>query len=111
MTLLPAEAGHGSSLASLSPVRLSDLGLRREAPRPLHDRQPGYEALFDHDTLFYDVFRSGAEVICLGPPLLNCAQPWRTAVVPHAVLKHAFDRDLVAAFGIAFPERNPRAGR
>lgn len=66
------EARCEPDLASVSPVRLSDLGLRREAPRPLHDRQSGYEALFDHDTLFYDVFRSGEEVICLGPPLLNC---------------------------------------
>ena len=58
----------------LSTVRLSVLGLRREPPRPLDDRQPGYEALFDYDTLFFDVFRSpdGRKIICLGPPLLNC---------------------------------------
>lgn len=55
-------------------MRLSDFGLRREPPRPVHDRQPGYELLFDFDTLFYDVFRSGdgQKIICLGPPLLNC---------------------------------------
>ncbi|MCI5078378.1 hypothetical protein [Oricola sp.] len=58
----------------LSTVRLSDFGLRREPPRPLNDRQPGYEALFDYDTLFYDVFRScdGRKILCPGPPQLNC---------------------------------------
>ncbi len=58
----------------LSTVRLSEFGLRREPPRPASDRQPGYEDLFDHDTLFFDVFHSsdGRKIICLGPPLLNC---------------------------------------
>jgi len=58
----------------LSTVRLSDFGLFREPPRPAEDRQPGYEAMFDYDTLFFDVFRSfdGRKIICLGPPLLNC---------------------------------------
>ena len=60
---------------SLSAVRLSTFGLRREPPRPIEDRPAGYEALFDFDTLFYDVFRAAdsRQVICLGPPLLNCA--------------------------------------
>lgn len=60
--------------ALLSPVHLSAFGLRREPPRSVDDRRPGYESLFDYDTLFYDVFRTGDGngVICLGPPLLNC---------------------------------------
>jgi hypothetical protein len=60
----------------LSTVRLSDFGLRREAPRPLGDRTPDYESLFDYDTLFYDVFHAGdaRRIICLGPPLLNCEE-------------------------------------
>jgi hypothetical protein len=60
----------------LSTVRLSDFGLRREAPRPPDDRSPDYESLFDHDTLFYDVFHAGdgRRIICLGPPLLNCEE-------------------------------------
>jgi hypothetical protein len=59
---------------NLSSVRLSSFGLRREPPRAMEDRPSGYERLFDFDTLFYDVFRSAepGEVICLGPPLLNC---------------------------------------
>lgn len=60
--------------SALSTVRLSDFGLRRDPPRPADDRQPGYEAMFDYDTLFFDVFRSSDDrkIICLGPPLLNC---------------------------------------
>ena len=60
--------------AALSTVRLSAFGLRRDPPRPAADRRADYERLFDYDTLFYDVFRTAAadEVICLGPPLLNC---------------------------------------
>ena len=59
---------------SLSPVRLSTFGLRREPPRPIDDRPTGYDAAFDFDTLFYDVFRTAdpRQVICLGPPPLNC---------------------------------------
>ncbi len=59
---------------ALSSVRLSTFGLRREPPRPPDDRKGGYEALFDYDTLYYDVFRSGdgRRVICQGPPLLGC---------------------------------------
>lgn len=60
--------------AALSTVRLSAFGLRRDPPRPAADRRADYERLFDYDTLFYDVFRTAAadEIICLGPPLLNC---------------------------------------
>ena len=41
----------------LSTVALASFGLRRDPPRPLDDRQPGYLDLFDFGTLFYDVFR------------------------------------------------------
>jgi hypothetical protein len=80
----------------LSVVRLSDFGLRREPPRPVDDRQPGYEALFDYDTLFYDVFRSadGKRIVCLGPPLLNC-EP----VLAGAIFRvDAIDRPLKANY-------------
>ena len=61
---------------ALSSVRLSIFGLRREPPRPPDDRKRGYEELFDYDTLYYDVFRSGdgRHVICQGPPLLRCEE-------------------------------------
>jgi hypothetical protein len=60
--------------ARLSNLSLSTFGLRREPPRAIDDRPPRYLELFDFDTLFYDVFRGAdpGEVICLGPPLLNC---------------------------------------
>ena len=66
----------------LSSVHLSSFGLRREPPRPVDDRQPGYESLFDYDTLFYDVFRGseGKTIVCLGPPLLNCEPVMANAV-------------------------------
>jgi hypothetical protein len=59
----------------LSTVRLAGFGLRRDPPRPLDDRQPGYLDLFDSDTLFYDVFRGAdpSKVMLTGPPLHNCA--------------------------------------
>jgi hypothetical protein len=66
----------------LSSVHLSSFGLRREAPRSLDDRPADYERLFDFETLFYDVFRSSdsRQVICLGPPLLNCEPALSTAM-------------------------------
>ena len=46
---------------------------RREPPRPVEFRQPGYEDVFDYDTFFYDVFRdaSSRRIIAIGPPLHN----------------------------------------
>ncbi|MGD9742115.1 MAG: hypothetical protein AB7J30_14800 [Hyphomicrobium sp.] len=66
----------------LSTLRLSAFGLRRDPPRRPEDRSADYEALFDYDTLFYDLFRSpdGAAIIGLGPPLLNCEAPLLQAV-------------------------------
>jgi len=60
---------------NISPVSLSTFGLKRNPPRPEHDRQEGYLDLFDFDTLFYDVFHCPAEdcIIALAPPALNCA--------------------------------------
>lgn len=65
----------------LSRVRLSQLGLRRESPRPVAHREAGYDTQFDFDTLFYDVFASsrGTEIIALNPPLLNCADVMHAA--------------------------------
>jgi hypothetical protein len=72
----------GTAEHDLSSVRLSSFGLRRQPPRALDDRPPSYERLFDFDTLFYDVFRGRDphEVICLGPPLLNCEAALSTAI-------------------------------
>lgn len=80
--LSPGQPTSGDPDASLSTVRLSDFGLRREPPRPLDDRQPDYADVFDYDTLFYDVFRmgDGERVVCLGPPLLNCAESLAGAI-------------------------------
>jgi hypothetical protein len=70
-----------ATVHGLSSVHLSSFGLRRQPPRALDDRPPNYERLFDFDTLFYDVFRSRdpRQVICLGPPLLNCEAALSTA--------------------------------
>jgi len=58
----------------ISPVSLSAFQLRRNPPRPVHDRQKGYLDQFDSDTLFYDVFHCPAEdcIVALAPPPLNC---------------------------------------
>lgn len=42
---------------------------RREPPRPIALRQPGYDERFDSETLYYDVFRRGSSAIAVGPPL------------------------------------------
>jgi len=77
---------------ALSTLRLSAFDLRRDPPRRPEDRGADYEALFDYDTLFYDLFRSpdGATIIGLGPPLLNCEVPLLQA----AFLGAASDRPL-----------------
>ncbi|GAB3392763.1 hypothetical protein GCM10027568_20670 [Humibacter soli] len=43
----------------------------REPPRPIALRPLGYEDQFDSETLFFDVFRAGDQVVAMGPPLLN----------------------------------------
>lgn len=71
----------GDSPAELSSVRLSTFGLRREPPRAAAHREPGYEACFDFDTLFYDLFAaaSGRAILGIAPPLLNCERQVRAA--------------------------------
>lgn len=74
-------------------VRLSRLDLdpaqplRRIPPRPPKYRQPGYDAAFDYQTVFYDCFTpaDGRSLLCIGPPLANLAG----TVVPELV--RAFD--------------------
>lgn len=53
--------------------------LRREMPRLPEHRQPGYEAAYDGQTLFYDVYRHGDRIVLSGPPLLNLHVPLRAA--------------------------------
>lgn len=61
----------------LSAVTLpADAPMRRASPRPPHLRNAAYAAQFDWDTLFYDVYRVGRDVVFQGPPLLNLADPW-----------------------------------
>jgi len=66
---------HFAAETSISPVSLATFGLRRDPPRPEHDRQTNYLEQFDFDTLFYDVFHYPAKdcIIALAPPALNCA--------------------------------------
>lgn len=59
----------GLSVWSLAPQSAH----RREPPRPPELRQPGYDEVYDYDTLLYDVFRDakGRRVLAVGPPLHN----------------------------------------
>jgi hypothetical protein len=77
--------------ASLSTAHLSTFGLRREPPRPVADRQAGYETLFDFDTLFYD---TGWKIVRWRP------RRW-------AWIAYGPDRPLARAFAVAFPDRVP----
>lgn len=55
---------------TLSSCRIDpDSGIRRQSPRPPHLRNADYDARFDFDTLFYDVYRAGPHVVFQGPPL------------------------------------------
>lgn len=59
-------------VSHVSPVIIpSDVPLSRRAPRPLDKRQDHYVERFDYKTIFYDIYRSGDQVIFSGPPLLN----------------------------------------
>ena len=59
-------------------VGLSSFGLKRPLPDGLKARADEAAERFDFETLFFDVFRSGDGVLCLGPPLEGCF-PGRTA--------------------------------
>jgi hypothetical protein len=52
------------------PVFLSG-GIRREPPRPVHQRQASYDAEYDYTTLFYDAVLAGDSIRLVGPPLGN----------------------------------------
>jgi hypothetical protein len=92
----------GDAPAELSSVRLSSFGLTREPPRPAAHREPGYQARYDFDTLFYDVFATadGRAILGIAPPLLNCEPQVRAAqfrrVPDGAPLQHMF---LLSPFG------------
>jgi hypothetical protein len=52
-----------------------EAAMRRESPRPPHLRNDRYADQFDWDTLFYDVYRVGENIVMQGPPLFNLAAP------------------------------------
>ena len=54
-----------------APVSLPRNISGRNAPRPVDQRQPGYEEMFDDRTLFYDSMQVDDGVALIGPPLLN----------------------------------------
>ena len=69
-------------------VGLSSFGLKRPLPDDLRDRAEQDPDRFDFETMFFDVFRSGDNVLCLGPPLDGC-MPARHALGvsnPHSTL-------------------------
>lgn len=55
------------------PITLStcrvETGIQRISPRPLDRRNATYSDDFDWNTLFYDVYRVGREVVFQGPPM------------------------------------------
>jgi hypothetical protein len=66
---------------ALSPVRLATFGLKREAPIPKSEVTAEFEARFDSDTLFYDVFLDvdARCVMAIAPPPMNCAAAFDAA--------------------------------
>lgn len=67
-----------SEIFTTNPVFFND-GIRREIPRPVEKRQPGYEDLYDDSTLFYDIFRYGSRIVLSGPPLFNLIDEIKSA--------------------------------
>src|ERR1043165_836107 len=70
----PVTVSMRSKIFMISPIVLDpSLGLRRQSPRPRALRQPDFDARFDFDTLFYDVFRhpDNNTVLMIGPALYN----------------------------------------
>lgn len=63
------------STVTLSTVALPTDGPLRLSPRPLAQRNAQYAEQFDAETLFYDVYRRGPDIVFQGPPLLNLAEP------------------------------------
>ncbi|QTF71881.1 hypothetical protein [Arthrobacter woluwensis] len=58
------ESAHGVTIPE-------DSQLRREAARPAQLQDDSYAEKYDDKTLFYDVIRSGSELLMVGPPLRN----------------------------------------
>lgn len=78
------------------PVRLSpafvQTDLVREAPRPVELRNAIYAERFDWKTLFYDVYRSGPDVVLQGPPLFNLLERLRQSDLFAGAFRRLFPR-------------------
>jgi len=60
------------SIDEVSAAVLSDSSpIKRNMPRPVEHRLPGYEEQFDSKTVFCDAFAQGRGIILSGPALLN----------------------------------------
>jgi hypothetical protein len=83
--------------------------LRRNPPRPVAQRQPGYLEKFDADTLFYDIFHGQHSVILSGPPLLNLKAEIDAAAFTtdsgEVVQASLNDADRTQASSVAAPPR------
>jgi hypothetical protein len=67
-------------LTHLSPCQLaSNAPIKRDCPRPVELRNERFAHQFDAETLFYDVYRVGRDVVFQGPPLFNFADYLREA--------------------------------
>jgi hypothetical protein len=68
---------------------------RRRSVRPVHAQGPGFEAAYDSETLFYDVFWGHArgaglrDVVALGPPLRNLDRLLKNLRITSDVGEHA----------------------
>lgn len=69
----PALAAERVGIVSPRPVLLSSFtAMRREPTRPVEHRGAEFDARYDADTLFFDVFHGAQRrVVMVGPPFLN----------------------------------------
>src|SRR5215475_10704375 len=87
--------------------------LRRQMPRSLEQRQPGYESEFDFLTVFYDCFASvdNRSFICVGPPLYELDRTILSALNDPFLGKRRHNHDvfLPSILRADFVDSNSRA--
>lgn len=66
--------------------------MRRISPRPMDQRDDRYAQQYDWDTLFYDVFRVGRDIVFQGPPYFNLLEPLKQTELLRGKFRRLFAR-------------------
>jgi hypothetical protein len=90
-----------------------ECGIRRDAPRPMDDRQTDYEEKYDRWTVFYDCFNADGRIILSGPPLRNLRDAvynadWKVDHRKSGTRPALFDRGRTQESHLVVPRRASR---